>query len=110
MNCLLIHHDYFLFILTQHSATGATVDADSEADSSTRRLARPESQWSTLYSLVVAGVVELSLILAVVYVRRTGGRNDARFHLSSGDLRVVTPYTNHTTAADVPDLCGAIPR
>ncbi|KAL3185943.1 hypothetical protein MRX96_028812 [Rhipicephalus microplus] len=71
------------------------------------------AEWSLLCSLVVAGVVELGLILAVVYARRTvGGSGDSNvvFRLSGGDLRVTTPYTNHTTAADVPDLCGAIPR
>ncbi|KAL1440622.1 hypothetical protein MTO96_009180 [Rhipicephalus appendiculatus] len=79
-----------------------------------RRLtSRPGSEWSTLCSLVVAGVVELGLILAVVYARRTASRSgdgNVAFRLSGGDLQLSTPYTNHTTAADVPDLCGAIPR
>ncbi|XP_049520838.1 scoloptoxin SSD14 [Dermacentor silvarum] len=71
------------------------------------------TKWSMLYSLVVAGVVELSLIVAVVYMRRmgSGGEGDDRvFRLSGSDLRMVTPYANHTTVADVPGLCGAIPR
>ncbi|XP_075743939.1 scoloptoxin SSD14 [Rhipicephalus microplus] len=99
----------------QRSASGRTaVDVAAGGDSLQRSVSpRRGSQWSLLCSLVVAGVVELSLILAVVYARRiVGGSGDSNvvFRLSGGDLRVTTPYTNHTTAADVPDLCGTIPR
>ncbi|XP_077508476.1 scoloptoxin SSD14-like [Amblyomma americanum] len=70
--------------------------------------------WLLLCSLGAAGVVELSLILAVVYARRLGagddGEGDLVFRVSEDQLRLVTPYTNHTTVADVPEICGAIPR
>nr|XP_037270178.1 scoloptoxin SSD14-like [Rhipicephalus microplus] len=100
--------------ITSFVSRQGLIDVAAGGDSLQRSVSpRRGSQWSLLCSLVVAGVVELSLILAVVYARRiVGGSGDSNvvFRLSGGDLRVTTPYTNHTTAADVPDLCGTIPR